>query len=359
MQGMDNTTTARRTIAAEKPNKLRVQTESGMMAANLISDGAKLVTHLPAMQTYTEAAAPASFDAMLQDPAASGGPGGLFILQLLASDPYAALMDGVTSSQYIGQEQIDGRDVHHLKFTQQQFTWEMWVDADEAPLVRRVSVDMSQALGGFAPPGSQATSMQSTTTGTFSNWKFNEPAPTGTFAFTPPPGTNQGGGELQQLQEAFAQAFQRKAGARDGQNSSGQPPASAESGTTVAPPNTTGTASTRTEPPGDLLPKHRFEASPRGGPHNIRAIVSPESRSQQQWQELAIALTQRYGDRGDRFLVNFFSSESALEGWSGTNDVANKDRPVWLAWLIIMRQGSSFTPQFTKIVSDEDRKPIQ
>lgn len=130
---MDNTTTARRTITAEKPNKLRVQTESGMMAANVISDGAKLVTHLPAMQTYTEAAAPASFDAMLQDLAASGGPGGLFILQLLASDPYAALIDGVTGSQYIAREQIDVRDVHHLRFTQQQFNWEMWMTQHATP----------------------------------------------------------------------------------------------------------------------------------------------------------------------------------------------------------------------------------
>ena len=59
-------------------------------------------------------------------------------------------MQGVKSAKYAGLDTLDGvGKAHHLKFTQDQFDWEVWVAADGDPLIRRVLVDLAKAMANM------------------------------------------------------------------------------------------------------------------------------------------------------------------------------------------------------------------
>ena len=80
------------------------------------------------------------------------------------------------SFQYMGQEQCGGSECHHIKAVQNEFDWEMWVVAGEAPLVMKVLVDASKSLAE-EPHGLplQQNAARRLTTTVFSNWSTNAP----------------------------------------------------------------------------------------------------------------------------------------------------------------------------------------
>ncbi len=201
MQGMDNKMTATRTLVAEKPNHIAVRTEGGMMGVNLVSDGEKLFTYVPAMKTYTEQAAPGSISEIMSDPMMMGmlGSSGPFVLHLLADNPYEQLMEGVTESKNLGRETLDGVDVHHLQFKQEQFDWEMWINAHGDPLIRRVSMDMTKAMAQ-ADNAFQDRELKATFVSSFTDWRLDKPVDAKEFVFTPPEGAQKS----ESLFDAFA-----------------------------------------------------------------------------------------------------------------------------------------------------------
>jgi len=194
MQKMDNKTTTNRTVVAEKPNRLAMRGEGGMQRLDLVSDGEIFFTYLPMMKTYTEEEAPESIEHFLTNPmiTAMGGGMGAFVVHLLSEDPHRRLMEGVTDSKYVGRETLDGIDMHRLKFVQDQFDWEMWVNAQGDPLISQVSADMTKNLAR-AQNAFQGKNMKMTSVTRFKDWKFNEPLDSNAFVFTPPEGAEKTG----------------------------------------------------------------------------------------------------------------------------------------------------------------------
>ena len=91
-------------------------------------------------------------------------------------DPYARMAPKIVSSRYIGLHEIEGTPCHHLFVSQEMVDWQLWVDAGEKPLPRRLVItyrDLPQTPGFAA---------------TFGGWDFEPSIPQGTFEFTPPEG---------------------------------------------------------------------------------------------------------------------------------------------------------------------------
>jgi hypothetical protein len=195
MPGMQNTANVSRALAFERPNRLSVLTQGGMGGVDVLSDGSKLITSVPMLKTYTEANAPPSIDELSDNPslAMMGAGGGMFVLALLSSDPYTKIMEGVNLRKYEGLEKLDGIDVHHLRFTQNQMGWELWVQAGVQPLVLQVKMDLSRQLAGTMKQLGQSDSAQVSVilTERFQNWRFDETLPPSTFVFTPPTGSKK------------------------------------------------------------------------------------------------------------------------------------------------------------------------
>lgn len=180
--GKNSEMTVTMTIAAERPNLLSVRTTGGMIESDVVSDGGRMFTHLPILDTYVEQAAPAGYGEFAQDAnlsSAMGGGMGVLVLKLLADDLYGYIMDGVTSSEYVGKETLDGHDVHHLGFTRGELNWEMWIGAGGTPLLHKLSV-------GVPGEESQQPGMTESLVKQYQNWKIDETIAPDAFTFQPP-----------------------------------------------------------------------------------------------------------------------------------------------------------------------------
>jgi thiol-disulfide isomerase/thioredoxin len=178
-------------VAFERPNHFAIKTKADSLAGitvTLVSDGKTLSTAISQLKKYTEAEAPESIDDLKADPVVNSVLVGMMITDLFSSDPYKALMEGVKTSQDSGSEVVDGVKAHHLSFIQDQFEWEIWIQAEGDPVVKKVKVDPSKAATRV--PGQNAMTNRDMVT-TFKNWKINEPIGHETFVFKAPEGSQK------------------------------------------------------------------------------------------------------------------------------------------------------------------------
>ncbi|MGC8639592.1 MAG: DUF2092 domain-containing protein [Isosphaeraceae bacterium] len=185
-------------IAFQRPNRFAMRTKGAMGGLDVVCDGKKLYLLLGPLHKYTEAAAPASLDALMSDQIIQGILQGSLLPDLCAAHPYQKLMEGVKSAQYVGEEALDGVKAHHLKFTQEQFDWEMWVAAQGDPLIRRVVLDLTKTLAN-SPAVAQFKNQKLELSEDFKNWQINRGVDEKTFAFQPPAGAEKVGSFMEAL----------------------------------------------------------------------------------------------------------------------------------------------------------------
>ena len=106
-------------------------------------------------------------------------PGG----DLLFSDPYSVLSEGVESSSYIGTAYIDGVECHHLAFREDKVDWQIWVRTGEEPVpIKYVITSKWQT----AAPQYELR---------IRDWNINPKLDADRFSFSPP----EGAVELKQM----------------------------------------------------------------------------------------------------------------------------------------------------------------
>ena len=178
-------------VVVERPNKLAIHGKGAGLGIDVVSDGKTLSVSIPAVKRYTQGKAPASLsdpsgDAMIQG-VVMASLQGTMLVELTAADPYKALMDGVKTSTYVGGEVVDGARTHHVKCTQDQFDWEVWVAAEGDPLLRRVVLDMTKSAAK-TPVAAQLKGQKLEHVQTFKGWKVDTALDAKTFTFEPPSG---------------------------------------------------------------------------------------------------------------------------------------------------------------------------
>lgn len=176
---------AESSVVAQRPNRIAMRQKQGAQGVDVICDGKELYLYVPALSQYTQAKAPKSFGELGKDPVIAGfSGGGPLVLALLNDNPQQALMAGVKSASYAGRQAVDGVQAHHVKFTQEEFDWEVWVDAGKEPLVLRQVVDMTKALeaAGQVPKGSKLLRTE-----TYKNWRLGAKPSSEAFVFKAPP----------------------------------------------------------------------------------------------------------------------------------------------------------------------------
>jgi hypothetical protein len=99
---------------------------------------------------------------------------GILFQNVLAENPYDALMEGVTKCTYAGKEKVDGEEAHHLKFEQPNLNWELWVATGDKPYVLKVLSVLEADSGGKV-----------STVETYRNWKVDAAPAKDAFGFTP------------------------------------------------------------------------------------------------------------------------------------------------------------------------------
>lgn len=207
-------------LAVQRPNQFALVLKSGVVGATVVSDGKKLYTYMPLLKRYTEAEAPGDLSGLSQAggsaaSVSSGLGAGALVSALFAEDPEKALLEGVKLANYLGTEEVEKRPCHHLRFSQDEVDWELWLEAGQQPWVRKVFLDLGKAmesqLGNLGEQLGEAGGMaelfkdlKMTMTLSFTDWTAHTELPADRFRFTPPEGAKKGDslvGELAAGQE--------------------------------------------------------------------------------------------------------------------------------------------------------------
>ncbi|MFQ4140387.1 DUF2092 domain-containing protein [Nodosilinea sp. PGN35] len=120
-------------VLLSRPYGLHVRRQGPLADVEILFNGSQITLFGRRINAYVQQAFTGTVDESILAVEADTGipfPGA----DLLFSDPYAVLMEGVTSSQYLGTGYIDGVEVHHLAFREDEVDWQIWVQTGDRPL---------------------------------------------------------------------------------------------------------------------------------------------------------------------------------------------------------------------------------
>jgi peroxiredoxin len=197
---LDQQTEASLQVRLARPNRLAIVAGPDGAGSTLVSDGEQLTQFVPSFGVYTVSPAPPDLTKLSQRESELGLAMLGLPFSVIPADGeafYKTLMTDVTSSQYLGTEMIDGAECHRCRFIRPDFDWEIWIEAGDRPLIRKVSADMSKA----ARQGRGTTSdIKVVYASTFTAWDLSPKFADADFAFTPPEGAKK----VDSLTEAIA-----------------------------------------------------------------------------------------------------------------------------------------------------------
>jgi hypothetical protein len=166
-------------IAVRRPGELRIDRIGRNGRVVFRDDGKQFSVFNSDKNIYATAPAPANLDQAADDAREQlqvDAPG----VDLIASNPYDALTDGMTEARYLGLVPMGGgRMAHHLAVTKKDVTYQIWIQDGPQPFPLRYVVtgkDMS---------GSPQFTIE------LRNWQPNASVPGDSFAFTPPAGAKK------------------------------------------------------------------------------------------------------------------------------------------------------------------------
>lgn len=168
--------TARQSV--QRPNKLRAERTGDLVNQVFIYDGKSLTLHNPQDKVYAQVAAPGTLEAMYEfartklDLVAPAS-------DLMYTNAYEILMDGVTDGFVVGKAVIEGVRCDHLAFRAPHVDLQVWVQEGTQPLPRKFVIttrDLDNAPQ-FAV--------------TVTQWNLKPTFGAQTFAFVPPAGVKR------------------------------------------------------------------------------------------------------------------------------------------------------------------------
>jgi len=134
------------TLTIERPDKVHVTRDGGFADVEVGFDGKTLTMLGKNINAYTQVDAPGTVDhlvGVLRDKYHRPVPGA----DLIMSDPYAALMNGVTQIKDLGSGVIRGQECNHLAARSKLVDWQIWIAQGDRPYPCRYVVT-SAAMPG-------------------------------------------------------------------------------------------------------------------------------------------------------------------------------------------------------------------
>lgn len=170
-QGSEEELTTNFTIALERPDRISVHVENAQNEVFSYGDGKDYTRYIPyykqfviAPQTMStqEIVAMSGFE--LIDPAVRA------IAALTTADPFSGPL-APQSPKFIGREDVNGHACDRIHFATADRTYDVWVEAAPARLVRRIEPEMTPEEKKFA--ADYGTSFDFTLIATFETWDFD------------------------------------------------------------------------------------------------------------------------------------------------------------------------------------------
>jgi hypothetical protein len=118
-------------VTLQRPDKLRVITPGDGPAAEFYYDGKRMTLYAPESNSAAVAAVPDSIDAMVDVAWAQGGIYFPFV-DMILSDPYQAISDGLEAAADLGPSRvIGGTETDRVAITASNVQAELWIGHDD------------------------------------------------------------------------------------------------------------------------------------------------------------------------------------------------------------------------------------
>lgn len=131
--------TSQRHVALRRPDRLVGDASGDAIHRSFWYDGTILAALDREENVWTSGTVPPTIDAAL-DWALDQTGTVIPLADFLYADPYSRLMEGVQRGVYLGIHQAAGVPCHHLSFEQATIDWQLWIDAGEDPLPRKLVI---------------------------------------------------------------------------------------------------------------------------------------------------------------------------------------------------------------------------
>lgn len=120
-------------IALVRPGRLRLSRRTGIADMEILFDGATLSLQSRSKGVYARFEQAGTVDDALRRLSSAMGLD-VPAADLLYSDVYEGLREGVLSGAYLGWAYVDGAKCHHLAFREEQVDWQLWIRTGDVPL---------------------------------------------------------------------------------------------------------------------------------------------------------------------------------------------------------------------------------
>jgi len=162
----------------KRPDKFRINGEGDLESKQLNYEGKTLTLYDQSKNQYGIIEVAGDIDAALDK--ASKDYGLHVGLAELGANHLAEHADrGLTNALYVGESKLRGVPCHHLAFDKKEVHYQLWVEAGDKPLLRKVVV--TQKSHPYAPQW----------TAYLSDWNFAPQLAETIFTFSPPPGAQK------------------------------------------------------------------------------------------------------------------------------------------------------------------------
>ena len=168
---------ARRTIFVSRPDKVAAYVTGDFGEKRLVYNGQTVSMYDRKKNVYTVIAVPDTINGAMDTLANDYGivvP----LEELLYQNAYGRLVAHAAAGQYLGLHRFGSIDCHHLAFATDALDWEIWIEAGDKPLPRKVTISYKQY-----PGNPRYTAVIA--------WKESASVASGMFEFTPLSGTQR------------------------------------------------------------------------------------------------------------------------------------------------------------------------
>jgi hypothetical protein len=133
-------------VIADRPGRLWARTTGDTGTEQAWYSGKLLTVLNEDAKTYSPIEVPETIDKMMDFVVQKFG-WSLPLADLVFSDPYQSAMEKVRSGLYLGIHSVNEIRCHHLAFRQDGLDWQIWIDAGDRPLPRKLVITDKDAPG--------------------------------------------------------------------------------------------------------------------------------------------------------------------------------------------------------------------
>ena len=129
----------RRRAIVSRPDRLRIESEGDLRNRTIYKDGTTVTIVDSDENVYVRAPDPGTIDEMLDLMNSRHGVT-VPLADLISMDASESLFANIQTAEYVGQHRVGEYACHHLAFTQDTIDWQVWLDTDGGPRLRKMVI---------------------------------------------------------------------------------------------------------------------------------------------------------------------------------------------------------------------------